>query len=58
MKGFCLLFWESFDDTILRVLIAAAVISLAIGIYEDPAKVHRDDGLAGGGGGREGEVLS
>eukprot|EP00904_Undaria_pinnatifida_P005265 jgi/Undpi1/1869/HiC_scaffold_12.g05256.m1 len=37
MKSFCTLFVESFNDTILLVLIAAAVVSLIIGIIEEPA---------------------
>eukprot|EP00752_Nemacystus_decipiens_P003489 g3222.t1 len=36
MKGFCILFAESFNDTILLVLIAAAVVSLIIGMLEHP----------------------
>lgn len=36
MKGFCILFFESFNDTILLVLIAAAVVSLVIGLIEHP----------------------
>lgn len=36
MKGFCILFFESFNDTILLVLIAAAIVSLVIGIIEHP----------------------
>eukprot|EP00903_Cladosiphon_okamuranus_P006006 g5926.t1 len=36
MKGFCILFAESFNDTILLVLIAAAVVSLIIGMIEHP----------------------
>lgn len=36
MKGFCILFAESFNDTILLVLIAAAVVSLVIGMIEHP----------------------
>ena len=39
MKSFCTLFVESFNDTILLVLIAAAVVSLIIGIIEEPASV-------------------
>lgn len=40
MKGFWVLFWESFDDTILRVLIVAAIVSLGVGAYDDPEKVR------------------
>ncbi|KAG5190998.1 hypothetical protein JKP88DRAFT_296915 [Tribonema minus] len=36
MKGFLKLFLEAFNDTILMVLIAAAVVSLIIGIVEEP----------------------
>lgn len=32
------LFLETFEDTTIRVLLVAAIVSLAIGIYEDPAK--------------------
>lgn len=32
------LFCESFEDTTIIVLVVAAVVSLAIGMYEDPAK--------------------
>jgi hypothetical protein len=32
------MFIESFEDTTLIVLIVAAVISLIVGIYDDPAK--------------------
>lgn len=39
MKGFCILFAESFNDTILLVLIAAAVVSLIIGMIEHPDTV-------------------
>lgn len=39
MKSFCLLFAESFNDTILLVLIAAAIVSLITGIIEDAGKV-------------------
>ncbi|CAN0420591.1 unnamed protein product, partial [Laminaria digitata] len=39
MKSFCTLFVESFNDTILIVLIVAAFVSLIIGIIEDPAAV-------------------
>ena len=31
------LFIETFDDETLKILIAAAVVSLAVGMYEDPA---------------------
>ncbi len=41
MKGFCLLFAESFNDTILLVLIAAAVVSLIIGMIEHPEIVRK-----------------
>jgi len=34
MKSFWEMFWESFEDETLRVLIVAACISLVIGIYE------------------------
>ncbi|KAG5188374.1 hypothetical protein JKP88DRAFT_304841 [Tribonema minus] len=36
MKGFFKLFMESFNDTILQVLIVAAVVSLIIGIITEP----------------------
>ncbi|CAN0230914.1 unnamed protein product, partial [Ectocarpus sp. 12 AP-2014] len=36
MKGFCMLFAEAFNDTILLVLIAAAVVSLIIGLIDHP----------------------
>lgn len=39
MKGFWVLFFESFEDTILRVLIAASVVSLGVGLWEDTQKV-------------------
>ena len=32
------MFVESFEDTTLMVLIVAAVVSLAVGLYEDPEK--------------------
>lgn len=32
------LFIESFEDTTLIVLIVSAVVSFAVGLYEDPAK--------------------
>ena len=35
-KGFWELFQETFDDATLQILIVAAVVSLAIGIYDDP----------------------
>ncbi|CAM9705481.1 unnamed protein product, partial [Phaeothamnion confervicola] len=37
MKGFCQLFAEAFNDTILIVLIAAAFVSLVVGSIEEPA---------------------
>ena len=57
MKSFCTLFVESFNDTILLVLIAAAVVSLIIGIVEEPASVSGWTFAVGGvgGGGRAGE---
>jgi P-type Ca2+ transporter type 2B len=36
MKGFWRLFFEAFQDTILLVLIAAAVVSLIVGMIEEP----------------------
>jgi len=36
-KDFWTLFVETFDDATLQILIVAAVVSLAIGIYDDPA---------------------
>ncbi len=36
-KSFLELFIDTFDDETLKILIAAAVISLAVGIYEDPS---------------------
>jgi len=36
-KTFMELFIETFDDTILQILIVAAVVSLVIGLYDDPA---------------------
>ncbi|CAM9381353.1 unnamed protein product [Chrysoparadoxa australica] len=36
MKGFWRLFIESFNDTILIILIAAAAVSLVIGLIEEP----------------------
>lgn len=41
MKGFFMLFFEAFQDTILLVLIAAATVSLIIGFIEDPSEVRR-----------------
>jgi Ca2+-transporting ATPase len=38
MKGFLKLFISAFNDTILMVLITAAVVSLIVGVYEDPKK--------------------
>lgn len=35
-KTFWELFVETFDDATLQILIAAAIISLAIGVYDDP----------------------
>lgn len=32
------MFLESFEDTTIIVLVVAAVVSLAVGIYEDPRK--------------------
>lgn len=32
------LFLESFEDTTIIVLVVAAVVSLAVGVYEDPSK--------------------
>lgn len=49
MKGFCILFAESFNDTILLVLIAAAVVSLVIGLIEHPDVVRVQFGLVGFG---------
>ena len=37
MKGFFTLFFESFQDPVLLILIAAAIVSLAIGIWENGA---------------------
>lgn len=37
LKPFYKLFYEAFQDTILLVLIAAALVSLAVGIYEEPS---------------------
>ena len=37
MKGFLTLFFEAFQDAILLILIAAAIVSLAIGIWESGA---------------------
>ena len=36
-KTFWQLFVDSFDDATLQILIAAAIVSLIIGIYDDPA---------------------
>lgn len=36
MKGFFTLFFEAFGDQTLLILIAAAIVSLVIGIIEDP----------------------
>jgi Cation transporter/ATPase, N-terminus len=36
MKGFWKLFFEAFHDTILLVLIAAAIVSLIVGMIEEP----------------------
>ena len=38
MKGFWVLFFESFNDPTLMILIGAAVVSLAIGIVEEGAE--------------------
>lgn len=38
MKGFWQLWLESFEDLTLIILIIAAVVSLAVGSYEDPSK--------------------
>jgi len=38
MKGFFRLFLDSFGDAILRVLIVAAIVSLIIGLIEEPNK--------------------
>lgn len=38
MKTFFELFIATFDDTVLQILMVAAVVSLAVGIYEDPLK--------------------
>lgn len=35
-KTFLELLWETFDDATLQILMVAAVVSLAIGIYDDP----------------------
>ncbi|CAN0237611.1 unnamed protein product, partial [Hapterophycus canaliculatus] len=48
MKGFCMLFFESFNDTILLVLIAAAVVSLVIGLIEHPDVVSHSFGWIDG----------
>jgi P-type Ca2+ transporter type 2C len=44
MKGFLTLFFEAFQDTTLMILIAAAIVSLVIGIIE-----HGADGWIEGG---------
>jgi len=36
-KSFFELFAETFDDATLQILIVAAVVSLAVGLYDDPA---------------------
>jgi calcium-translocating P-type ATPase len=36
-KSFWQLFVDTFDDATLQILIVAAIVSLAIGIYDDPA---------------------
>ena len=36
-QTFMMMFLESFEDTTLIVLIVAAFVSLAVGLYEDPA---------------------
>jgi len=36
-KSFWQLFIDTFDDNTLQILIAAAVVSLAVGLYDDPA---------------------
>lgn len=51
MKSFCTLFVESFNDTILLVLIAAAIVSLIIGMVEHPAEVRQGERGRGAGGG-------
>ena len=38
MKGFLVLFIETFDDTVLQILMVAAMVSLVIGYIEDPEK--------------------
>ena len=38
MKGFWVLFYESFQDPVLLILIAAAIVSLGIGIWENGAE--------------------
>jgi magnesium-transporting ATPase (P-type) len=37
LKSFCALVWEQLQDFILKILILAAMISLVIGIIEEPA---------------------
>ncbi len=36
MKSFIELFLECFEDMIICILVAAAIVSLVIGIYEEP----------------------
>ena len=36
-KSFWQLLVDTFDDNTLQILIAAAVVSLAVGLYDDPA---------------------
>jgi len=38
MKGLIRLFFEAFNDTTLLVLIAAAIVSLIVGVIEDSEK--------------------
>lgn len=38
MKGFLVLFIETFDDTVLQILMVAAMVSLVVGYIEDPEK--------------------
>lgn len=35
-KSFTTLFMETFDDATLQILLAAAVVSLVVGVYDDP----------------------
>jgi Ca2+ transporting ATPase len=35
---------ECFEDTILRILVVAAIVSLAVGIYQDGPKLGSADG--------------